>query len=354
MVRWQKEINSLSKLVSTIGFELEAEQPHIDGERFLASPEKYVLVGKRKKDGLKAIIKASSFALAKKEIKTEKRVRDIISSFAPFKKAILIPKEVFFGKKKQYQIFVTEYIPQEKVFISLPFKKQFETIVETFNKREVLNGKTFKAVQSMYKDFPFLKTEGYLDNFKKFQNSVLEKYRTPGIEEAMGEAYKYIRANAATIDQQCEHLVHSDFAPHNFRVNGDQLYTLDCSAFLFGHKYEELARLLNYMVIHNPLLEKKIKNHILKTGGANEYLNLRLMRIYKIQFLLKFYTQALSKTTEDLLALTTHRVEFWEEVLRCVMQDRDLDSKILQVYLNNRDNLRSEEEKKRQREFAKA
>lgn len=296
----------------------------------------------------------SSLVRAKEEIKQEKKVRDIISSFKPFKKAILLPKEIYFGEKGNHQIFVTEFIPQERVFISLPLRKQFTTIVKTFTKREVLNGKTFDVVRTKFKSFPFLKARDYLKNFKEFQSSILKNYRTPVIEEATREGHKLLKNNKSIIEDHCDHLVHTDFAPHNFRVRGGKLYTLDCSAFLFGHKYEELARLLNYMVIHNSALEKKLNKYIFEKRGREEFLSLKLMRIYKIHHLLKFYSDALSKTKHDLLALTTHRVEFWKDVLRCVMQDRQIDGKILKVYLKNRDHLRSAEEKKRQREFAKA
>lgn len=354
MVGLQKEIKSLSKLLNSIGLGLEQDQPHVQGERFLASPDKLVLVGKRKKDGKKVIIKTSWQKRAKEEIKQEKKVRDIISSFAPFKKAILIPDEIYFGKKGKYQIFVTEFIDQEKVFISHPIKKQFETILEAFTKREVLNGNTFSEVRKMYKDFPFLGTLDYIKNFKTFQKSVLSRYRTPGIEEAMNEGFKFFKENKSIINSEGEHLVHSDFAPHNFRLKGNSLYTLDCSAFIFGNKHEELARLLNYMSIHNPVLEKRIKKYIYQKRGRGAYLNLRLIRIYKILLLLNFYADALAKTTKDLLALTTHRIEYYEELLRVILQDRDLDPRMHQVYLENRDHLRSEEEKKRQKEFAKA
>lgn len=354
MVGLVKEINSISVLLKKIGFVLEDEQPHVNGERFLASPDKLVLVGRRIKDNLRVIIKTSSQVRAKEEIKQEKKVRDIISSFEPFKEAILIPNEIYSGKIGKYQIFVTEFVDQEKVFIEHSLKKQFETIVTAYKLREPLNGHTFKVVRKMYKKFPEMKAGDYVSNFKKYESSILERYRTPGIEDAMNEGFGFVKKNRDLIDSGCQHLVHSDFAPHNFRLCGDSLYTLDCSAFIFGNKHEELARLLNYMTIHNPKLEVKVKEYLLKKYGEKEYLSLRVMRAYKIQFLLNFYTQALSKTSNDLLALTTHRVEFWEEVLRCVMQDRELDSKILKVYLENRDNLRSEEEKKRQKEFAKA
>ena len=344
----------ISHLLTRLGFDLEKEQPHISGERFLASPDKLVLVGKKMDSGSRVIIKMSRLVKAKQEIRQEKKIRDILSSLAHFRKAILLPKEVYFGPKGPYEIFVTEFIPQERVFVSYPLKKQFSIILKMFKAREKFDGNAFEHVFEMFKTFPFLKAEDYLENYKEFQASTLAHYRTSGLEEAMRDGLETLENNKSIIERYSNYLVHTDFAPHNFRINNNSMYTLDCSAFLFGNKYEELARLLNYMVVHNPALEKKLKSYVLKYRGETEYLDLRLMRVYKIGYLLKYYTQSLPKTSYDLLALTIHRIEFWEEVLRCVMQDKAVDEKILKAYLKNRDNLRSAEEKNRQREFAAA
>lgn len=350
----QREIVYISQILKTLGFNLDKEQPHISGERFLASPDKLVLVGEKVSNGLRVIIKMSRLIRAKQEIRQEKKIRDILSSFPLFNKAILIPKEICFCQKGPYNIFVTEFIPQKRIFVSYPLKKQLSIILKIFRAKEKFNGNTFKRILAMFETFPYLRAKDYLENYKKFQASTLLHYRTPGIEEAMRGGLETLGSNESVIEKYSNYLVHTDFAPHNFRIVNDSLYTLDFSAFLFGNKYEELARLLNYMVIHNPALEKKLKSYILEFRGETEYLDLKLMRIYKIGHLLKYYTQSLPKTSYDLLALTIHRIEFWEEVLRCIMQDKPLDEGILKVYLENRDNLRSAEEKIRQRGFAKA
>ncbi len=348
------EMIRIARLLGRLGFNLEAEQPHVKGERFLASPDKLVLVGRRIKDNLRVIIKMSRLKRAKVEIRREKKIRDILSSIVVIRKTIYLPREIYYGKVGLYQLFITKFISQERVFLSYPLKFQLMTLIKSFQGREGLNGKTFKQIQDIYKDFPLFKARNYLTNFKDFQTSILAHYHTPGIEEALAEGLKCLQENKTLIGKYCNYLVHTDFAPHNFRITKNHLYTLDCSAFQFGHKYEEMARLLNYMVIHNPALEKRLKSYVLRRRGQEEYLSLKLLRIYKIVFLLKFYTQSLAKTSDDLRALTIHRIEFWEEVLRSVIQDREVNEKILKVYLANRDHLRSDEEKIRQREFAKA
>ena len=78
------------------------------------------------------------------------------------------------------------------------------------------------------------------------------------------------------------------------------------------------------------------------------------MRIYKIAFLISYYVQSLSKTEGDLHKLTMARIDFWFAILKSIIHESPLDQKILDSYIKERDSLRSEEEKKRQKEFAKA
>jgi hypothetical protein len=129
---------------------------------------------------------------------------------------------------------------------------------------------------------------------------------------------------------------------------------LDCSAVHFGNKYEGWARFLNYMLIHNPRLEQVLSSYIRANRGADEYLDLRLMRAYKIGYLLEYYARSLEKTSGDLRELTKLRLKFWLEMLKAVVTDAQPDPKISEEYRTGRDGLRSQEEKERQQEFARA
>lgn len=334
----------ITKILNELGFELEKLQPHINGERKIMAPNKLVLVGRSVKDNRRVIIKMSSLIKGKKEIQEEKRARDTLTSFMFSKETILFPEEVLFGEHKSYLILVTEFIEQKKIFVANSLRKQFSLILKTFESREVFNTTAVGHIQGVLKTFPIFDTKSYLTDFNNFCKAVGGK--------TMKDARAVLKDNEEVIEKYCKHLVHTDFAPHNFRIKDDSLYILDCSAFHFGNKYEELARLLNYMVIHNPDLEKLIREFILANRGEGEYLDLRLMRIYKAGFLLKFYSQALKKTSGALYELTSARIDFWNEVLKSLMEDKELDEKILEGYIKDRDALRSEEEKIRQREFA--
>ncbi|MFZ2621030.1 MAG: hypothetical protein WAX85_00490 [Minisyncoccia bacterium] len=347
-----EELQRISGLLTPLGFELDSEQPHISGERFLMTKDKLVLVGKRTKDSLRVIIKTSRLPKGKEEILQEKKARDVLSSFSFSREVILFPEEIYFGSNGLYTVWITEFIDQEKVFVSYPLEKQFFTILRAFEAQEAFHATTFEHKQKVSRAFPVLQAKEYLKNYKELEESILKNYNTPGIEEALKEGFKIIKTNESVMETYCNHLTHTDFVPHNFRIKNNSIYMLDCSAVHFGNKYEGWARFLNYMVIHNPALEKLSREYILKNRSKDEYLNLKLMRIYKIVYLLKFYTESLPKTSGDLHTLTTVRIEFWEEVLRCVMRNEELDENILKSYLKNRDSLRSTEEKKRQKEFA--
>ena len=122
----------------------------------------------------------------------------------------------------------------------------------------------------------------------------------------------------------------------------------------FGNKYEGWARFLNYMVIHDPALEKLLSDYVRENRGEEEHLNLQLMRVYKLGFLLEFYAKSLSETDGDLRTLTLERIDFWNEVLKFILKGQDVPATFVEEYKVKRDKLRSEDEKKRQREFAVA
>lgn len=333
-----------SQILLRLGFALEKDQPHISGERFLLAPNKQVLVGRQLDTNQRVIIKISHLIKGKQEIRQEKKVRDILMSFAFSRKVMFFPKEIFFGLRQSYLILITEFIEQDKVFVARTLSEQTAIIMHSFKTREAFHAKTFNRVRKASKTFPILRSQDYLTNFGQFK-------KTLGKNLTMEQAEQVLQTNAAVIEKHGNYLIHGDFVPHNFRVRDGALYILDYSAFHFGNKYEEWARLLNYMVIYNPSLEKKLRLHVLTKRSASDYLDLRLMRIYKIGQLLDFYTRSLPKTTAKLHTLTNFRIKFWQTVLKSVLEDKPVADKTIKAYIKARDRLRSAEEKKRQKEF---
>lgn len=337
------ELERIRPALLTLGYALEAEQPHISGERFLMQKEKLVLAG-TDKIGNKVIIKVARLAGGKTEIKKEKSARDLLSSLAFASEVILFPKELHFGEIGEYLFLITEYIAQDKVFVEHTLEEQFFMALRAFEAQESFHATTFEHLKKVEKVFPVHHARDYFNMFEDFMKN------TPSLEPAV----EFLRANKILIDTYCNYLVHTDFVPHNLRVHGRKLYMLDAAAAEFGNKYEGWARFLNYMVIHNPALERLLSEYIQKNRGPEEYLNLRLMRVFKIGYLIDYYARSLTKTEGDLHELTQKRLAFWQRVLQSVLEDIPFPLEVVEEYKGKRDTLRSEEEKKRQKEFAVA
>ena len=75
------------------------------------------------------------------------------------------------------------------------------------------------------------------------------------------------------------------------------------------------------------------------------------MRVYKIGFLLQFYTGSLKETEGNLRALTEERVNFWKSVMLHIIANQPIPEEMVHEYQKKRDILRSDEEKKRQKEL---
>lgn len=347
-----KNIEVFKPILEKIGFILEAEQLHMSGERFLMMKYKSVLLGKDS-HGRKVIIKITNHPDGKKEINHEKLARDLLGSAVFSNDTLLFPKEVYSGEKEGYRILVTEFISQDKVFVEHTIEEQFFLILRAFEEQEAFHATTFEHLKMIDKFFPVYHAKEYFETFKTFQKK-LESLKNSDLNQTLEQTYAYLTSNKQTIDAFSNYLTHTDFVPHNFRVKGRKIYMLDLAAVHFGNKYEGWARFINYMVIHNPKLAKLLIGYIKENRTEKDSENLKLMRVYKIAFLLDFYTQSLDKTEGDLKQLTSQRIDFWHKVLKLVLNDEDIPDELVEIYKSKRNTLRSDEEKKRQREFAVA
>jgi hypothetical protein len=347
------ELEKVGELLKPVGFELEPEQPHISGERFLMMKEKLVLVGKRIHDSKKVIIKVSNEESGKKEIDSEKRTYDFLKKVAFTTEHILLPTPIYYNQlPENYLVLVTEFIPQEKVFVNHSLEEQFFLILRAFEEQESFHATTFEHMRKIREVFPVSTTEEYFQKFNEFIRIIQKNPQNEHLNVALCDALNILEDYRSSIDTFSNHLTHTDFVPHNFRVHNRKIYMLDLTAVHFGNKYEGWARFLNYMIIHNPPLEKALSDYVRKNRGETDYLNLRLMRIYKIGFLLKYYAESLEKTSGDLKQLTLERINFWHEILKYILEDTEIPHNFVEEYKSKRDTLRSEEEKKRQKEFA--
>lgn len=350
----KEELENISSILKSLGYSLDENQPHISGERYLMTKDKLVLAGENTQSGTHVIIKASKYPDGQKEIEAEKNSRDLLKSLSFAKKTITFPDELYYGKHDNFLIWITSYIPQDKVFVAHGIEEQFFLALRAFEAQEAFHATTFEHLRNIKNTFPIFKSSEYFIEFGTFKKTITENYPDEKLQATLVKAAEFLKANKETIDRYANHLTHTDFVPHNFRIRGHDVYMLDCSSVYFGNKYEAWARFLNYMLIHNPVLDQLLSDYILKNRGEEEYLSLRLMRIFKIGKLLEYYSRSLNKATGDLHTLTEVRINFWHQVLQAILTGTPLPDEARNSYIAKRDALRSPEEKMRQREFSLA
>ncbi len=346
----------ITGLLLKIGFSLDKEQLHIGGERFLMAKEKLVLVGRQVSSNLKVVIKISNIEKGKIDITDEKRARDLLKSTTFAKGSLIFPDEIYFGEHDGYIVWIIEYINQEKVFVAYEIEDQFFMALNAFEAQEAFHATTYEHIKKIQKIFPVLNAREYFREFALSKQIFHENNPDSKIESTFDIADAFLKENKVVIDKYSNHLTHTDFVPHNFRIKNNKLYMLDCApeyrTMHFGNKYEGWARFLNYMVIHNPTLDQLLSQYIMQNRSEEDYLCLRLMRVYKIGFLLRYYAESLPKTSGDLYSLTKSRITFWHQILELTLNNAPIPDSLIEEYKNGRDALRSPEEKERQKEFS--
>lgn len=337
------------------GFLLAPHQPYMSGERFLMAKTRLVLAGTRSGDTNKVIIKISNVASGREEIRTEKRVRDTLQTLSFAKKTIAFPKEVFFLDNEGVAILVTEFIEQEKIFVDYTIEEQFFMALRAFEEQEAFHATTFEHTRAIAPVFELFNSKRYQEVFHTFVETLKKECGNREATRTIAKAEKFLDEHNDTIDRYSNVFTHTDFVPHNFRIHKGVLHMLDCGDSMevhFGNKYEGWARFLNYLYIHNPTLEHLLTDYIRINRDKEEYLSLRLMRIYKAGRLLAYYARSLKDTTGDLHALTELRLNLWNNILKCLLSDVAPKEKLISDYRKDRNALRSPEEKERQKDFA--
>jgi hypothetical protein len=169
--------------------------------------------------------------------------------------------------------------------------------------------------------------------------------RDPTVIAAVSRAREALDANRAVLDVHAGYLIHSDFAPQNFRYRGGHVIFLDVSSLRFGHRYECWARFINSMLLLNEPVARHLSAFVLAERGPNDALALRLMRAYKAAFLIAYYARALQMATGDLYQLCIERISFWTRVVDAMLSEEEVDATFLAKYRATRDRLRSRDEK---------
>lgn len=344
------ELLLLTPILKELDFELDEFQPHTIGERFLmqamttASGTKLILLGNRKSDGLRVIIKATRDRSGSKELEHERKSREIIQKIKFAYQVFFSPREILFIKKNGYTISISEFIEQECPFLERPIEEQFSFALKSFKAQESAHATTYEHKKMIRKVFECFDSQHYIKNFDNFKKTILDEK----ISKSLRDASILLKENEENLDQYSSFLTHTDFVPHNFRISGNDIYLLDHSSIRFGNKYEGWARFINFMALYNPKLEKILLDYVRNNRTEEEYLSLKLMRLYRLGEIISYYSLRLDQSTGDLNTLDKERIQFWGNVLMAVLEDKPLSSETLESYKQKRDSLRSHEEKQRQ------
>ncbi len=335
-----------------IGIILDSIQPHTSGERYLMSGKKLVLIGTRAADGARAVVKVSSDQNGRTDIRYEKEAHDLLKTLAFAHETLLVPKEIHYEDTHEGTVLVTAFIEQPNVFFARPLSEQFFLALRALEAQEGFHATTYEHEKDVKRVFPIVRSLDYLETLV---HSIEKITSIVPSDTHLREYLKSVKVlfyeHAETIDRYTPYLTHTDMAPHNMRVTNQGIFLLDPAAFHFGNKYESWARFINYMMVHNPELSELLARYVRNNRNEDEYLALRLMRLYKIVFLLEFYAESLSRTNGELHELTKIRIAFWTDALEAVLADKPLAQETVTAYKNIRNRLRSPEETARQKEF---
>lgn len=359
--KWEQyreiELHVVIPMLEKLGFEIEPEQPHTGGERFLMAGKrdvggggyKLVLLGTRVTDQKRVVIKISSDREGIREIATEQRAREILRILKFAYQTLHAPLEILYITGGTHTVSVTAHLGQEKTFLSRPLEEQFALALQAFKAQESVHATTYSHTRVIRKVFGIWGAQDYLDSFEMFLKTATQSDPdNHALAQSLARARVFLTDHRDTIEQYCGFLTHADFVPHNVRVYEGNVYLLDSASLHFGNKYESWARFLNFMLLYNRPLEKAFLQYVHDNRTPEEELSLRLMRIYKLGKLLEYHAGTIPKTSGDMNTLGKKRVEFWREALESLLDNQPLSEEVISDYQQERDSLRSDEEKKRQ------
>ncbi len=354
------ELARATPILERLGFILDEKQVHAGGERHLMAGArdvggggyKLVLLGTALATGQRVVIKVSSTVEGKKEIERERTCRNTLKSLTFGTHHFFSPEEIVYQIIDGLLIFITEYIEQEHPLMERSLTDQFFLSLRILETQEGVHATTYEHAETIKKVFGMVGAAEYLAAFIKFRSGDVAACPTnTALAETLSRAEDFLNEHRTIIDRYSGFLTHADFVPNNLRVRGNDVHLLDYASIHFGNKYESWARYLNFMVHHNPALENSLLEYVRTNRNEEEYLALRLMRAYKLGFLLSFYARNVASTSGNLRELTELRIAFWTKALEAVLKDERLESDTILDFLTKQKSLRSAEELERQKEL---
>lgn len=330
-----------------LGFVVGEEQPHLKGERSAFRSDKLILIGHRLSDNQKVIIKVSRKPKGIFEVEEERlgrlALQEISFSYTVFND----PEQIFYQNKKGEVISITKFIDEEIRFLDRQLKDQFAIIHKALTSLEGVH----VVVKSHQKEVKkFFKVYTFSDYQKEIQKNIASITTSfPELSALFSVTLDRFLSGKSRVEQFNGFLTHFDFVPHNFRVHSDKIYLLDHSSLRIGNKHEGWARLLNFCILYNRQLEEKILEYFKLNRSVEELESLYLIRLFRFIELIAHHNKIFNEGEGDLQALSRERVLFWSALLEQFLNQKPFDESLISDYKNKRDNLRSKEEKERQK-----
>lgn len=350
-----RELAAAATILTAHGFTLDTDQPHLKGERFLMqavtteSGHKLILFGVDQ-TGMRVVIKASRDQAGKRELAHERHCRSVLNQLKFAAEVFITPPEVAWIEETGFLIAVTAYIDQVSTFLERPITEQFDFALAAFKAQEGTHATTYNH-QKLIKSVYTLRTApDYIQQFETFKNDLTTGSHAKKITPLLTEATEFLIRHKVTIDQYSGFLTHTDFVPHNIRIDtANTIYLLDHSSLTFGNKYEGWARFLNFMALYHPALEQAFVKYVRDNRVESELLSLKLMRIYRLGEIIWYYQNKLAFCEGNLKQLNQVRVRFWSDILDHILHDQPIPPSLISEYQSTRDSLRTEDEKQRQK-----
>lgn len=342
-----KELEISEPILRDLGFALDKKQVHIGGERYISGGRKLVLIGQRISDNKKVIIKLSSDPKMKEEIMKEWQGRRVLERINFAYHVFYSPPEIIFKEIQDYLILITEFIEQDCNFLDRPLQEQFFLALKGLEAQEAIHATTYEHANIIRRTFGLWQAKDYLENFDKYATYITRENNDT--KKVLLAARDFIQKNLDIIGLYSDFLTHWDFVPHNIRVSNHNIYLLDHCSLRFGNKYESWARFINFMALHNPVLADGLMSYVRENRKQEEFLSLKLMRVFRLAELIWYYTKSLDRAESNLLTLNKKRIDLWTNGLSLVLVGKEFSKEQIREYTDFRDSLRDQEEKERQR-----
>ncbi len=331
--------------LGSLGFVLDADQPHLGGERTYFSTEKHVLFG-RTSDGTRVVIKTATSSAGQRELAHERICRCALERIGFAYGTFNSPEEIYAGLHGDTMIVVTRFIEQDLSFLERPLEEQYALTLAGLAAQENAHAVTAAHLRFARSHFEVWDADRYITEARRRYLELTER----GIaNQALDIALSTIETHEEDIERYCGFLTHYDFTPQNIRVAGGVLYLLDHASLRFGNKHESWARWMNFMALYNPVLERMLDTHMRSECAPEEYVSLTLMRQYRLLELIEHHARIAAAADGDLATLSDARVAFWIDVLTAVQRGDTVTPERISAYTTLRESLRSESEKKRQK-----